>query len=142
VSQRLAQIRAEIRAERRAGIPRRRSEKLRISRPIFRKRAVDADAWEPPAVPLLSREEIRKLPDVFGSGARRPGVYFLWLRDEILYVGSSGNVRGRVGEHDTYQTVVFDLATYLAVPWPWHMAVEAVYIRALNPPKNSTFASR
>lgn len=99
---------------------------------------LDADVWTPPAVQLLAREELEELPEI-GRNAKRPGVYFLFRDDVLVYIGSSTDVRGRVGCHDLYRHVQFNKATFLAVPWPWHMAVEALYIRRYAPKWNSTF---
>lgn len=116
---------------------------LEIPRVITRARASvppDADVWTPPSVCLLTVEELLQLPRIEG-GARRPGVYFLFLESVLQYVGSSRNVRTRVCGHDLYRDIKFDKATYLAIPEPWHMAIEALYICTYCPPQNSTFST-
>lgn len=101
---------------------------------------IAADVWAPPTVPEMFHDDAYCLPEVTRS-AQRAGVYFLWLEKRLQYIGSSMNVRRRVCLHDCYKETIFDRATFLAVPWPWHLSLEAYYIRQLKPRWNSTHAN-
>lgn len=101
----------------------------------------DPVRWPAPAYAALSIEELRALPEV-GKAAKVCGVYFLWMGDELAYIGSSANVRSRVGGHCSDPKTRFNRATYLAVEWPWQFAIEAIYIRAYRPQGNSTHAGQ
>lgn len=154
VKKRIGQIELEIRREtiqikpRRFSIsgtkgPAQPTRYLEIPRVMTRAKAgitPDDDVWTPPEVSLLTVPALLLLPKIGGS-ARRPGVYFLFLDHALQYVGSSRNVRTRVCNHDLYRDIKFDEATYLAIPEPWHMAIEALYISAYCPPMNSTFST-
>ncbi len=87
-----------------------------------------------PNIQILPVPVLRALMDpmvVTGSG-----VYFLWLADDLIYIGQSECVAGRVSHHrQACQNVFsrsfyFDVATAMPVEWPYHLAVEAAYIRA------------
>lgn len=100
-----------------------------------------ADAWAPPPI------SISPIPRILGFqridlGARRPGVYFLFLEDRMQYIGSSIDVRARVTAHQDEKRIRFDFATYLPTPSPWHLSIEALYIAHYQPPRNSTFCDR
>lgn len=99
----------------------------------------DGDRWTPPVFDLLDLQAILSLPEI-GGRACRPGVYFLFLDGALQYVGSSGNVRYRVLRHEADQVFTFDHARYLPVAWPWHLAVEGLYIQQYKPPQNTAFA--
>lgn len=43
-------------------------------------------------VPILPIEELRRLPDAEDYDS---GLYFLWIGDELRYVGKSENLKGR-----------------------------------------------
>jgi hypothetical protein len=82
--------------------------------------------------------------------ACEPGVYFLWLGGDLVYIGQSRSVGERVSHHrlnrDNSRDVTtskvwgrpieFDAQTWLAVPWPYQLAVEAAYIERLLPIEN------
>lgn len=52
----------------------------------------------PPPDRVLTMDEIRSLPP--GSAADvAPGIYFLLLAGEVVYVGMSGDVNGRIYSH-------------------------------------------
>jgi hypothetical protein len=104
----------------------------------FQDGEIHDDAWNPPIVKLLTLPQIRALPRV-DDRARRPGVYFLFIDEHVHYIGSSLNVRARATAHQEERRILFDKATYLATPWPWHLSIEAIYIRAYKPPFNRQF---
>jgi hypothetical protein len=88
-------------------------------------------------IELLSLDALRALPTV-GPKAKLPGVYFLWNKIDLVYIGQSTNVRTRVFNHAVYPPAKFDRITFMAVKWPWHLSVEALYIAKYAPPLNST----
>jgi len=100
-----------------------------------------ADDWVPPEFHVLSLEKIRRFRRI-DLGALRPGVYFLFTGSQLQYIGSSINVRIRVTAHLHGKRFPFDRATYLPVPSPWHLSVEAMYIQYYRPDQNSTFCER
>ena len=86
---------------------------------------------------MLSLPALRRAGKIDGA-ARRPGVYFLWDDDLLVYVGSSENVHFRVKAHFKKQAINFNFATYLAIDFPWYLSVEAAYIAAHLPRSNTT----
>jgi excisionase family DNA binding protein len=106
-----------------------------------------------PAIELLPIGQLRLLPDPLTRDdmyACEPGVYFLWLGGDLVYIGQSRSVGERVSHHrlnrDNSRDVTtskvwgrpieFDAQTWLAVPWPYQLAVEAAYIERLLPIEN------
>lgn len=63
-----------------------------------------------------------------------PGVYFLCSEGEVVYVGQSGNVFGRVGAHIGNKT--FDAVFFVRVPQSDLDYVEGELIRTLKPKYN------
>lgn len=105
----------------------------------------DEDQWKAPLfVPLLNGQIAQlKRPKL---RARRSGVYFLFrgqgVNSNLVYVGVSDDVSSRVKAHRAQRRMNFHFATYLPVPWPWHFAIEALYIRAYNPEYNQRLTKR
>ncbi len=64
-----------------------------------------------------------------------PCVYFLVLKQEIVYVGQSRNLLSRLGQHRE-DGKCWDRVLYLPVPADCLLAVEAQWIRVLCPPLN------
>lgn len=67
-------------------------------------------------VPVLSCDmfgENLGLSSDFVTGRTGMGIYFLWLRGELLYLGQAINVLSRVSQH--CQSLEFDLSTFLQV---------------------------
>lgn len=62
------------------------------------------------------------------------GVYFLFKRKKLLYVGQSRNVFSRVGTHA--RKVKFDSFTYLEYPLHLLSKYEQHYIAKFQPPLN------
>lgn len=106
------------------------------------KAEIAPDAWPAPTFTPLDVRSLSRLPKP-DRAAKRPGVYFLFRGRpglaSLLYVGSSDDVDVRVRYHRSRKEIRFDLATWLSVAWPWHLAVEALYIRALSPPHNREY---
>ena len=66
--------------------------------------------------------------------ARLCGVYFLINENEIIYVGQSVNIAGRVGGH--HKDKVFTHYTYVECPESHLNALEGLYIEKFDPPLN------
>lgn len=70
------------------------------------------------------------------------GVYFLWRAESLVYVGQSEFISRRITQHrqaerdPTRRYIQFETATGFEVPWPYHLAVEAAYVRELQPSEN------
>lgn len=64
------------------------------------------------------------------------GVYFLCLKNEVVYVGQSINVPARVSTHNAENTKQFDKVFFLRVPKSELLAAEAQFIDALKPKLN------
>ena len=60
------------------------------------------------------------------------GVYFLFLANELIYVGQSKNLHSRVADHN----IQFDEFSFVAVPTDKLDAVEAFFIDRLRPRLN------
>lgn len=97
-----------------------------------------------PEINIWPIEALQQLTD--GEEVKGPGVYFLWLGATLVYIGQSSDVRCRIEQHCINRTGVlgrvwgrvinFDRSTGIAVPWPYQLAVEAVYLRAYHTPEN------
>jgi hypothetical protein len=81
-------------------------------------------------------ESIRHISDLrdVSDVIHRSGVYFLCSGDEVLYIGKSANIHGRIGQHAHRRQ--FDKAYFL--PWPADDLdkIEAALIRAISPVEN------
>lgn len=62
------------------------------------------------------------------------GVYFLFKRKKLLYVGQSRNVFSRVGTHA--RRVKFDAFAYIEYPVHLLKRYETIYIHRFQPPLN------
>lgn len=88
--------------------------------------------WTPPFIELLPLSDLRLLPRVIPTEPVS-GVYFLWDSDRLVYIGQSKNVAKRVATHKVRPPAKFGMATYLSIPYPWQLAVEALYIETYLP---------
>lgn len=68
------------------------------------------------------------------------GVYFLFLRRRIVYVGQSVNVLRRIEEHFT--RLHYDAWAWLPVPRAELDAAERHFIKKHQPPYNATYTDR
>lgn len=68
------------------------------------------------------------------------GVYFLFQQDTLSYVGSSANVRNRIGDHRCKGRAFDRFAAVKARP-DILTALEAIYISVLSPPGNRRSAT-
>jgi hypothetical protein len=73
------------------------------------------------------------IPHLQWLKASHPGVYFLVKAGEVVYVGQSINVYGRIGSHVDKD---FDEVFWFPVPAGELNSVEAAFIRLLKPPLN------
>jgi GIY-YIG catalytic domain len=68
------------------------------------------------------------------DSARKSGVYFLFHRGEVVYVGSAKNIYHRVGKHSLDKE--FDTVKWMAVEPDQMRKVEGYWILALKPRLN------
>lgn len=84
---------------------------------------------------FLSISDLRALKAKWeGSGPLEEGIYFLWMSDDLLYVGQSVNIDYRLSQHS--RTKEFDHFSYVSCPKLLLDKLELEYITALNPPLN------
>lgn len=69
-------------------------------------------------------------------------IYFLLYGHEIVYVGQSTNVHGRIAQHMSDAIINFDRFHILPCPKDCLLALEAQYILALKPRYNKILAVR
>jgi hypothetical protein len=68
------------------------------------------------------------------------GVYFLMLKGDVVYVGQSIDVLGRIAKHRR-EGKVFDAFNFIPCERARALALEAQYITALLPALNSSFGA-
>jgi excinuclease UvrABC nuclease subunit len=74
-------------------------------------------------------------PDVFGGGCPKSGVYFLIRAGEIVYIGKSVNLRGRLNTHRREKD--FDRVYILECDGDFHLSIhEYNHIRKFRPVLN------
>ena len=70
-----------------------------------------------------------------------PGIYFLWLENNLQYVGQSSNLLKRIGEHiaskafDSYSFIECDVSELERIE------IEKAYIKQYSPPLNCTHSA-
>lgn len=64
------------------------------------------------------------------------GIYFLYSRDRLVYVGQSVNIHARIAQH--WQTKTFDSFAYIQCDESHLDVLESAYIHRLRPPLNVT----
>lgn len=75
--------------------------------------------------------------------ARKPcGVYFLLHEGEVVYVGQSVNIFGRVSSHISQTWMVFDSFAWIPVPRDELLYEEAAYIVKFRPKLNASMKKR
>ena len=97
-----------------------------------REQEIEVSGWRTPAIEILALDALRDLP-VVQPASTLSGVYFLWNEDRLVYIGQSRNIARRLGYHTLKPPSPFQRATYLAIPHPWQLAVEQLYIDAYMP---------
>lgn len=79
-----------------------------------------------------------KFPDALASRSKKwgriPGVYFLILNEEVVYIGSSVNAPSRIATHRS--TKEFDSAFWITVREQSLLVYEGALIRYFAPPLN------
>lgn len=69
----------------------------------------------------------------FGSG-----VYFLYNKGELVYIGKATNITRRIVDHVEEGTKEFDTVRYTKIPVDSITSVETELIKSLDPPYNKT----
>jgi hypothetical protein len=107
-------------------------------------------------IPILPLDELKALPEAEEYDA---GIYFLWLNDELRYIGKSSNIAGRLALQD-YANKFHKLRNCKSpkpIPYDRHTCIvfehgmirgeeiaeklrdhERAYIAHYTPPMNST----
>lgn len=88
-------------------------------------------------VPTMSKEEILQLPR-----HQKPevicGIYFLFRGDEVVYIGQSIAVLGRVSQHVKEEVKIFDSYAFVEYDYRDLDRVEAFLIGKFDPEYNAT----
>lgn len=71
----------------------------------------------------------------------RSGVYFLYDKEELVYIGQASNITRRILEHIEQGLKVFDTVRYSLVPVTNLNSVEMTLVKALKPKYNSSMTS-
>jgi len=83
---------------------------------------------------VLTPEEIRAL--AVPLEPRRHGIYFLLSGDEVVYIGQSNRIAGRVLEHAGWEGKKFDAWAYVEIPGNLD-AIEREYLDTFLPLLNN-----
>lgn len=83
-------------------------------------------------------------PTAFPSMAEldRPGVYFLWQGDVIVYVGQARSMRKRIGQHISEGRKAFDGISHQVYDESELLTIESQLIRVLAPKYNACSVAR
>jgi len=98
--------------------------------------------WILVACPEQSTEpspEIEQLPgveDISHLVKKRCGVYFLFRKGQLFYIGQSGDIVARVLQHAKYGAGIFDRVLFVPVPRDDLLRVEAEMIERFKPERN------
>lgn len=86
---------------------------------------------------LHAMEKLLQLRATCGSPPHRAGVYFLFLDDELVYVGQSASLSTRLGAHGSYRgTISHNSIAWIAVPDFFMTDVEQYYYDTFRPSLN------
>ncbi len=88
---------------------------------------------EMPYVQILQLQEIRRLAR---AGRCAAGVYFLWLGDQLQYIGKSVSVSHRIEQHRRQVKIQFDSCNFLPLEPIEIGFTERAYIDRYAPPFN------
>ena len=114
-------------------------------RPVVRRDDLDPslrrDAPRLPAVPAFDETLLSPLSEIargriayrLGDGPSHSGVYFLFLRWALVYVGQSVKVSARLRAHRADRIIPFNKFSVIDVPRHWLDKVEYHYIAAHRP---------
>lgn len=69
------------------------------------------------------------------------GVYFLYCKNELVYIGKATNITRRIIEHLEDDSKVFDSVRYTKIPIDSMTSVETALIKSLKPKYNNTCKS-
>lgn len=97
-----------------------------------------ANSPTPPStdLPVGVPEELQPVAGMLRVAEPRPGVYFLILDREVVYVGQSQDVPERLKAHRKEARKAFDYALYMPCPSDSLLDVEAYWITKLRPKHN------
>lgn len=90
---------------------------------------------EPPMPAILPIESLRQLPRDIPT-RQGGGIYFLWLQDELHYIGQTKWFGERIGTHEYQGRIPFDRCTFIVCGEFHRLNLETAYIRAYEPPYN------
>jgi hypothetical protein len=96
--------------------------------------AIERGESEHPQQDLLSYEELSNRS--IGS-ASRPGVYFLFQDDDLVYIGKSADIDHRLGQHRNRRAFDFNRVTVFLCDPSEMGRLEARYIRKFRPVFNT-----
>lgn len=97
---------------------------------------------------IVSAEKRPKLPDGLEEIADKlhemdmpeyGHIYFLLFNNEVVYVGQTTNLDGRMADHRRHKE--FDRVLFMLVPVDQIFAIERYWIKKLDPPYNRTIGS-
>lgn len=81
-------------------------------------------------------EESPTVPFPSLTAFAQSGVYLLWRKGVVVYVGQAVNMRARIGQHVSDGLKVFDAVSFVGCPVERLDAVEREHIRRLSPEYN------
>lgn len=90
---------------------------------------------------LFDLDQLPRIPHKMNTGPESEGIYFLFLDDELVYVGQACRIMERLNRH-AYPTLSrhhADWFSHYAAVWVPRLfldSVEAFYIHYFNPPRN------
>lgn len=90
---------------------------------------------------IVEVDRLPRLPHKMNDGPWCEGVYFLFLGDELVYVGQAKYIRQRLNRHgypppQRHHVDWFDHYACLWAPRMYLDSVESYYIHRLDPPRN------
>jgi hypothetical protein len=85
--------------------------------------------------PLLNSEELLQLPKL--KPQEICGVYFLFLKDQLIYIGSSYNIFQRINIHK--KSKIFDCFSFIQTSKDERQFLEQEYINRFKPDLNKKF---
>lgn len=91
----------------------------------------------PPQLSLL--KYLYKLP--IANLHTPPGIYFLCLENQIVYVGKAVDIRNRVMGHKNEMVKQFDSVYFICAHIDQLLRIEEACIKFFNPPYNSVYAN-
>lgn len=100
-------------------------------------RLLPGEAAEPEEIKVTGGVSLKDIRDRAVPAFIAPGVYFLLLNGEVMYVGQSVNVVSRICQHLTQRLIDFDSYAWVLVDRQDLLVTEAAYIVKFKPKYNS-----